>query len=473
MAEDIATADLVFHRHEMTVSQLLKAGYKPDVVHDLQSNDRLWMAMEPERIARFQQTDDLIGTKAMEDGQEARRTCLVFECYLELDMDGNSESQLYKVVMVGDTILEKEPVDRKPFAAFIPLPRPSAFWGFNYAALLIPTQNATTYLARAIINHAQTTTNPRWMVAKGGLANPRELMENRFGGIVNVRSLEAIAPLPQPPLNPFVLTTLQLIKDRKEEITSISALSQGLNKDAISKQNSQEMVQDLITVGQLRQKIIARNFAENFLRDLYTEVYRLVLENESRQKIAQIAGSWVPIDFDQWPEDVECSVSFALGYGEQEKEVAKWASIHKALESVPALAGQYTPAQQYYVARKGLEASGVVNVDNVLLPPNKATPPPPNPMEQAEIAMKQADAKAKEAAAQATVMQAQHAMAELQSKERIEMARIELEKMKLEADIRNKQDTLAHKVAVDAVEIQLQQQAQQQDKLQAEATPTH
>jgi hypothetical protein len=311
------------------------------------------------------------------------------------------------------------------------------------------------------------------MVVKGALMNPRELMENRFGGLVNVTRPDGIVPLPQAPLNPFVLSTLQMLQANREEITSISALSQGLNKDAISKQNSTDLVQELINVSQLRQKIIARNFGEGFLRDLYTEVYRLVLENEDRQKIVRIAGGWTPVDFSQWPEETGIEVAFCLGYGEGEKEAQKWAKIDQALANNPHLSGQYTPAQAYYVARKGLEAAGVRNVNQVLLPPDKAQPPPPNPMMQAEIAMKQADAQAKQAAAQATAAQQQLAMAELQSKERIEMARLELEKMKLQMGTQIKVDTLAHKVAVDAVELQLQQQAQAQDKLTAEAQPTH
>jgi hypothetical protein len=473
MAESIKDCDMCFHRHEMTVSDLIKMGYDKKTVDELQTNDRLWLSMEPERIARFEQTDDLIGTRITETGQNARRVVMVYECYLELDIDETDESQLYKVTMCGNKILDKEPVDRKPFVVFTPLPRPSAFWGHNYGNLLISTQNARTYLTRGIINHTLTTNNPRTMVVKGALMNPRELMENRFGGLVNVTRPDGIVPLPQAPLNPFVLNTLQMLQANREEITSISALSQGLNKDAISKQNSTDLVQELINVSQLRQKIIARNFGEGFLRDLYTEVYRLVLENEDRQKIVRIAGGWQPINFDEWPEETGVEVAFALGYGEGEKEAQKWAKIDQGLANNPKLAGNYGMQQAYYVARKGLEAAGVRNVNAVLLPPNQAQPPPPNPMMQAEIAMKQADAKAKEAAAQATVMQQQLAMAELQSKERLEMARIQLEMAKLTSGNQIKHDQLAHKVAVDAVELQLQQQAQAMDKLTAEAQPTH
>lgn len=478
MAEDIETAELVWHRQEMTVSDLIKAGYDAKTVKSLQDNDRLWMAMEPEKIARFRETDDLIGTKVNEDGQLARRVCLVYECYQEIDVtddddadEADAVSQLYKITKVGDTVLDKEPVDWKPFVAFCPLPRPFAFWGHNYAKLLIPTQSARTYLTRSIINHAMITNNPRMQVVRGGLLNPRELMENKFGGIINVQRPDSLIPLQQASLNPFVYQTIGMLKDNKEEISSISALSQGLNKDAISKQNSGEMVHELISVGSLRQKIIARNFAEGFLVPLYTKIYLLCLENESRAKIEYISGAWVNVDFSQWPDETPMSVSFALGYGEQANEVAKWVGIHKTLSEMPALAGNYTPAQQYAVARNGILATGIKDVDTYLLPPNKAQPPPPNPLQQAEIAVKNADAATKQATAQSIIMAQQNEAAKIAAQERIELAKINLETMKVQAELRLKQDTLSHQIIVDAAEIKLQDAAQQIDKLTAVAEP--
>jgi len=472
MSVDIKTADLVFHRHEMTVSDLIKAGYDKKTVQSLQSNDRLWLAMEPQKIARFLPTDDLIGTKALEDGSEARRVIMVYECYLELDLEDTGESQLFKVTKVGNTILDKEPVSRKPFVVFCPLPRPKAFWGHNFAKLLIATQNARTYLTRSIINHAMVTNNPRLQVVKGAVLNPKELTENRFGGIVNVTRPNGIIPLEQAPLNPFVFQTINLLKSDKEEKIGISDLSQGLNKDAVSKQNSADMIHELISVSQLRQKIVARNFAEGFLTELYNEIYRLVLENEKREKIVQIAGGWQPIDFSQWPEESCVSVSFALGYGEAAKEAEKWAGIGKALGEVPSLAGWFTPEQQYYVAKRGIEELIGPEVDQVLRPFNQPQPPPPNPLQQAEIQMKQADAQVKQANAQVAVVQAQAAAKKADNDFQLEMARLAMESRKLDMEFQLKRDQLAHKVAVDAAEITLQQDAQANDKLMAEAQPT-
>jgi len=250
--------------------------------------------------------------------------------------------------------------------------------------MLIPTQNARTYLTRSIINHTLITNNPRLQVVRGTVENPRELMENRIGGIVNVKRADGIAPIPQSGLNPFVFQTIELLDSDKEEITGISRLSQGLNKDAISKQNSQGMVNDLISVSQIRQKIIARNFAENFLRDLYMMIYQLVIENENRQKVIQVGGSWTPIDFTQWPEDTEMEVSFALGYGDQDRELMKWKSLDSYLSNDPMLKIAYPPAKRYNVVKKAMNAMGIKDVSDYILSPDQVQPPPPDPMQEAD-----------------------------------------------------------------------------------------
>jgi hypothetical protein len=90
----------------------------------------------------------------------------------------------------------------------VPLPIPHVFYGNNFAARVIHTQNARTVLFRGVLDHTAITTNPRYMVVNGGLMNPRELLDNRLGGIVNVRRPDSVAPFQQNPLNPYIFQLL-------------------------------------------------------------------------------------------------------------------------------------------------------------------------------------------------------------------------------------------------------------------------
>ena len=186
------------------------------------------------------------------------------EAYILLDVEGTGTATLHRVMKAGNVLLDSEEVSRRPFVAFAPLPKPHSFYGSNFAERLCATQNARTVLTRSILDHAMITNNPRYMVVKGALTSPRELIDNRIGGIVNITRPDGIAPMPQAPLNPFVFQTIQMLDEDKEDNTGVSRLSQGLNKDAISKQNSAAMVEQLATMSQQRQKIIAQMLCQQF-----------------------------------------------------------------------------------------------------------------------------------------------------------------------------------------------------------------
>jgi hypothetical protein len=127
-----------------------------------------------------------------------------------MQIDSSKGVRLYQIIHCHNVLLtEPVEVDRAPFFAFVPLPVPHTFYGNNFAARCIPTQNARTVLIRGVLDHTAITTNPRWAVVSGGLLNPREMLENRLGGLVNVRRPDSIAPLPQNNLNPFVFEVLK------------------------------------------------------------------------------------------------------------------------------------------------------------------------------------------------------------------------------------------------------------------------
>ena len=470
---NLDTTPLCGHRYKRSFSDLMADGYDKKVLLDLADNDSIWLSTEPELIERHQQTDDIMSDRLLQWDQDSAKVAVVYECYCMMDPDDTGRQRLYQVVLVGDKVLSKQPVQRRPFCVFTPLPRPHAFWGSSFDKLVIPLQNARTYLTRAIIDHAMITTNPRYGVVQNAVKNPRELMENRIGGIVNVTRPDGIFPLPQSALNPFVFQTIGMLDDDKEQRTGVSRLSQGLNKDAVSKQNSADMVDNLVNLSQVRQKVIARNFAEGFLRDLYLMVYSLIVENEKQEKCIEVAGAWTPVDPTNWPARDKLTCIFTLGHGEKDQEVKKLMNVDGYLSKDPGLAHLYTPSNRYNVLKQALEASGLRNVVGIIGTPEQAAQPvPPNPMQQAELAVKQADAAVKQANAQAAVEKLKLDQQKAQQHYELEMMKLKLEAMREANQVQHTKDALAHKVAVDAFELQLQQKAADADKLSTFAEPT-
>ena len=398
-AKELSGEYFTCHSTVKTRAELIREGYDKDKIKRINDEDRYGQDMAPEKLARFRQFETNIFAKP-DNGQEEREYVLVHECYMKLVRKGSEGERLYKVVRAGSETLDIEEVEELPFIAFVPLPIPHSFYGNNFAAKVIQTQNVRSTLTRQIIDHANITNNPRYTVVRGGLTNPRELLDNRLGGIVNVTRPDAVNPLHQGSLNPFTFQLLQLAEANNEKTTGISTLSQGLNKDAISNQNSQGMINDLVNLSQTRQKVIARNFAFNFLVPLYLRVYKLVLENEKKQKIVELAGNWVQIDPQTWKERKTCTVSFHLGYGEQAREAQKRMQLAAMVMQSPA-AQMFQPKGMFNYVSDIFKLEGIHNVTDYITPPDQLPPPQPDPFKVQEMKNESTKAQAALITAQA------------------------------------------------------------------------
>ncbi|TFU06167.1 hypothetical protein EUV02_03915 [Polymorphobacter arshaanensis] len=382
--KDLRRASYCAHRALKTLGQLVEEGYDQDLVDSIGGDDDD-LNVNMERTQRHEATEDgvLWGSDDAED--EAGREVTVYDSYLRIDLEGAGVQRLWRVVHASGVILHKEKVKSHPFCAFRPLPIPHTFYGTNYAQNVMPIANAKTVLTRSILELTVNAANPRWQVVKGGLTNPRELLDPRNGGIVNVKDRESILPMPQGQLPPQAFQVLQMTDSDREDITGISRLSQGLSKDAMSKQNSQGLVEQLTSNSQVRQKVVARHFAIQFLRELYLKVYELVIENEKSEKVFELAGEFVPVTPGQWTSRRHVTVDLKLGFGERDQVVEEYLTAHKIMGSDESMARMYGEQQKYNLMSTVFKLKDIKNFQDYLVDPTTLQPPAPDPKAQAEL----------------------------------------------------------------------------------------
>jgi hypothetical protein len=421
-----------------------------------------------ETQARFSQIDTGYTPNQNED-RDIDRKYWVFECYAHLAGESD-EPKLYRVIRVGSVNLAFDEVDRSPFKVYVPLPIPHNFYGDNFAKLVIPYQRARTALTRGILDHTAITTNPRYLVAKGGLTNPREMLENRLGGIVNVNDVNQVMPLPQASLNPFVFQTLATLQESREATTGISALSQGLNKDAISKQNSQQMVNDLVDLSMTRQKVMSRNLAYNFLVPLYVEIYRLVIENDAsiKQNEIEIAGNWVEINPQTWIERRDAEPDMHLTQNDAQNEAQKFASLLTMAAQDPELNTMLGMKGKYAAACQVLKLNGIKNVNDFLTPPEMIPPPPPpqpDPLAVAQLQLQSRQVAVQELAAQIEAKKVDTDTQVKMLKAQLDTMQAQLQRVLKTKDSHRKDMDLANRIDIDQREIAITEHA-------AETMPT-
>lgn len=403
-AKSLRESNFCAHRVKKTVAELVQMGLTVDEAMAV-PDDGLLDSNNQDKLSRFQELNQG-QTQSDIEYQDQMVEKTVHECYIKIDIEGNGYPKLWKITKAGKHVLDKQEIDRVPFVPFIPLPIPHAFYGSNFASKVIPIQNARTTLVRGILDHTVITNNPRYQVVKGALVNPREMLENRIGGLVNVTRPDGILPLQQASLNPFVFQTIQLLDEDKEDTTGVSKLSQGLNKDAVSKQNSQGMVEQLVGLSQQRQKIIARNFANQFVVPLYLEVYKLVIENEDQAKVIEVAGNYIEVDPSKWEARTDVTVSLKLGYGEKERDAAQLMGLHQFLSQDPKAQPFYDVPQAYAVITDYMKMIGMKD-SKYLKPIQEVQPPQPDPMMMAELEKTKAETQAISQKSQLEAMKAQ------------------------------------------------------------------
>lgn len=467
-SKDLESVNFCAHRTNKTISELREMGYDEKKIENIGDHSDVDLDTDGEVLSRHEEVGTSRGFSNI-GYQDQVRTVTVYECYVMMDPEATGVAELYRVVKAGNVILEMEATTMRPFVAFVPLPIPHAFFGNNFASKVIPIQNARTVLTRSILDHTMITNNPRYMVVKGGLTNPRELIDNRVGGIVNVSRPDAIMPMPQASLNPFVFQTLAMLDDDKEDTTGVSRLSQGLNKDAISKQNSAAMVEQLATMSQQRQKIIARNFANNFLKPLYQMIYKLVIEHETEEKIVELAGNYVQISPAEWGSKRDVVVEMHLGYGEQVEEAQKYLALHGLMSQDPVLSTMYQPKNQYKLMSHVMENNGIKNVADYLTPPDQLPPPQPDQAQEMAMQMQQKQLEIQE-------RQTQVAELKQQMDAQIAQLKLELEATKAERGFAIQSDAtdlkeaqLEHKRMTDMAELEILRNA---DDVRGIASPT-
>jgi hypothetical protein len=431
-AKNLEDANACWHVTQRSLSDLRKDGYSDNIIDNISRSESNLANLNQEKIARFDQVEGLGLTEL--SYQEAITEVDVYETYIELDMQGDGEATLWKVTTAGEVLLDKEQVSGHPFVPFSPLRRPHSFWGTNWAEKVKDTQNAKTVLTRGILDHTVITNNPRWEVLNGTVMNAQELLDNRFGGIVNVKKQGGILPLPQASLNPFVFQTIQLLDERKEDTTGVSKLSKGLNSDALSNQNAQGMVDTLVDLSHMRQKMIAKEFAK-FVKFLYLKVYQIVLENETEENVIQVAGDWVPVNPSEWKERKDMTIDVALSRGDEEKQADEYIQLDGFLSQ--SAGEMYQSGNKYHVLRQALKRRGIKDADSWITDPATIEPPQPDPMMMKQMELAEREVAIKEQAQQ------------------IDLQKMQAEQQIDTAALQNKLDEAARKGQIDATKLAL------------------
>ena len=386
-AKSIEDARFVCHRVRKTLSELRIMYPDQDFgPEDLGSGDDETY-FNAERLSRYQ-FDDSENYGFGGNEEEALREYLLHESFIKTDYDDDGIAELRKVCSVGSYVFSNEEIDKKPFVSITPLKIPHKFFGLSIADLVMDLQLIKSTLMRNLMDNAYNQNFGRYAVMEGQ-ANLDDLLTQRPGGIVRVKSPNAIMPLATPPLEPYSFQMLGYLDEVRESRSGVNKNTQGINADALTSHTTATAVNAVMTNAQSRVELIARQFAETGVKQLMNCIYELLLKYQDKERVVMLRNEWVPVRPDMWNDKMDCTVSVALGNGSKDQQMAHLSQMLSfASQAMQGGLPIVTEQNMYNLGAALIKAMGYQNVDDFLTPP----PPPqqgqPTP-EQQSAAMEQ------------------------------------------------------------------------------------
>tara|TARA_R100000656_G_scaffold82764_1_gene60497 strand:- start:2660 stop:4654 length:1995 start_codon:yes stop_codon:yes gene_type:complete len=434
-ATSLEDCDFIAHRVTKTVSELIDMGFNKKDVRNLPTEEESFFNTEAMIRRNY---DDAAGDLDAGSVDPSMRVVQITECYLKADMDGDGIAELRKVIVGGSgynnyAVLENEEITHLPFAMCVAIPMPFRFFGLSFYDLLADLQQVKTTILRNTLDNMYFQNNARTVVVDGQ-ANLDDLLTSRAGGIIRVKSPNAVTPLQTPNFLTEGLAMLAKIEELKEQRSGVPKQLMGLNPDTINKSHTtQTSVNQMMNSSTQRIELIARCFAEG-VKDIFKNILNVICEYQDQERIIKLRGSFVSMDPRQWTNMYDVSVQVGLGTGNQDQRLQVLQQVLNVQEKLIQRGGMgmVTPQTIYNTLENFLQNSGYKDATQFFNNPDTA---PQQPQQQKRD-------PALEIAAGELELQRQKAMGEADYKNRkleadnvIKMKKFNLDEQKLATQV--------------------------------------
>ena len=305
---DLTDARFVAHTTRRTASDLLRAGYDPDVIADAQQG----------------YLDRTVGdeTHSGLDIDESQKLIVVTEAFLSMDINEDGISELCKVTCIGeseiDAILDIEEIVEIPFVAMSATPMPHQFLGLSVFERLKQVQDIKTAVLRSTLDSFYQSVN-RIKVVQEGQVNIDDLLVNRPGGIIRAKGHNAVTELGGTFFGGEALQLLQYADVQKEARVGVSPDMAGQSN--LVNNESAHGVERMMSAKEMLVNLMVRSIAETGVRPAYKMIRDLMVRFQNGMVPYKFKGNWMNVDPSTWGERSRMMVTVGAGAGDSQKKL--------------------------------------------------------------------------------------------------------------------------------------------------------
>lgn len=431
-SKSIEDARFVCHRVQKTLSELRLMYPDEDLnPEEMGGGDDDIDSFSSERLSRynFDESANYFGGWGTPADEEALQTYWLHESFIRTDYDGDGIAELRKICSVGSKVLANDAIDKIPFVSITPVKIPHKFFGLSIADLIMDLQLIKSTLMRNLMDNMYNQNFGRYAVLEGQ-ANLDDLLSQRPGGVVRVKSPNAIMPLATPQLEASSFQMLSYLDDQRESRSGVNKYSQGLNDNALTSHTTATAVNATMTAAQSRVELIARCFAETGVKDLMRNIYELVLKNQDRERVVKLRNKWIPVRPDMWRDKMDCTVAVGIGNGNRDQQLMHLTTMLQfAGDAMRGGLNIVTEKNMYNMGAALVKNMGFQNVGDFLTDPDMAPQQPDMAQQekQMEMQIKQQELQIKAADLQLKQQKLQQEAADSAVDAQLKAAELQLE----------------------------------------------
>ena len=440
-ATSLDDCNFIAQRCYKTRGELIDMGFKRDEIEDLPAADEDVYNTEAQERRSY---DDETTNFNFSNIDPSQTTVVVTECYLKVDMDGDGIGELRKIVVGGNgssniKILSNEEIDIIPFAMCICNPMPHRFFGLSMYDQIADLQAIKTTVLRQMLDNMYRLNNSR-LIVQDSMANLDDVMVSRPGGIIRVKSPDAIKPLVTPNFIPDAMTMIAKLDEIREARSGISKSTMGLNADQINKSHTTASSANIMmNASTQRLELFARNFSEGIKR-MFQGLLQLTCTHQEKERIIRLRGKFITMNPREWNDRYNATVQVGLGTGSQDQRLDVLTKVLNVQEKIMSKGGMgiVKPQNIYNTLAKYLENAGYADATKFFNNPEN-TPPAQPKQKQNDPAMvlAQQELQMKQAKDQADIKFKQQ---KLQSDNKFKEEELELKQEKLANEIIRKKN---------------------------------
>jgi hypothetical protein len=391
-----------------------------------------------EKLARDDETD------FRDVGDESTTRIEVFECYIQIDTDGDGISETVRAYFAGSEghgeLLDWEVWDDDvPFSDIPCEPVPHRWDARSIADETTDIQRIKTVLMRQMNDNLYASNIPMYAIEEGTVSNPESLLAPKFGGIVwHKKGSTPPLPLAVPFVADKVMGALEYFDSVAQRRTGVSRATMALDPETLQNQTA-TATRDQKDASYSQVELVARNMAELGWKRVFKQVLRLVVKHQDRPRHVRLRDTFVEMDPRHWNAGMDVTINVGLGTGSRERDMQMLGIIGQNQKEIIAQLGPTNPivkpGQFVATLHKMVEAAGGKNPDQYF---SKPTPDDMAKFQREQAAKPNPEIEKAKMKIQADQVKAQSDAQLNQAKAQMDL-QLQQAKMQMEAELKREQ----------------------------------